>query len=91
MKKIVKKNQEMRTLKLNNDVWNDRPKIECEEPVPSKRGIFNQNVVLLNDSSQILHVCLSNDVGKLDFVFHESGDVDGDGRLDEMQRVKVNK
>ena len=59
MKKIVKKNQETHTFKLNNDVWNDRPKIEVNEEVPSERGIFNQNVVLLDDSSQILHVCLS--------------------------------
>ena len=83
MKSLVRKNESMRTLKNQYEVWEDRPKLEATEEVDSS-GIWNQSVDDLRDQNLILHCCMSIDNSKVDFVFHENTDEDGDGRLDEV-------
>ena len=80
----------MRTLKNQYDVWEDRPKLEASEEVASS-GIWNQSVDDLRDQGQILHCCMGEDNAKVDFIFHENHDAGYDGKLDELQRLQVNR
>lgn len=72
------------------EVWEDRPKLEASEVVKSG-GIFNQCIDFLKDQDQILHTCLGEDNSKIDFIFHEARDEGLDGRLDELQRISVDR
>ena len=83
MKSLVRRNESMRTLKNQYEVWEDRPKLEANEEVGSS-GIWNQSVDDLRDQSLILHCCMAKDNSKVDFIFHENSDVDGNDRLDEV-------
>ena len=90
MKKIVRQNKTTRTLKKKYDVWEDRPRTESNICVPSSVA-WNCSIDQLKDSKQILHIVLAENSAKVNFVFHENDDQDGDQFHDEIMRIEVNR